>query len=175
MKKLILRGIFAATIALTALSVLPPIASAEGDGDHVSVQSSPITFTNADPGTCDPTTFFPKTGQPFCVESLTGTTTLSGDFVGTDLDEFTVLVYANGSSNSADYEFWTGTFTGHGTGSFVLLETDAVVQANGSATSKVRIVDGTGSGDLVGITGRGNFSGDTSVMTIQFPGQHQHH
>ena len=113
MKKLILRGIFAATIALTALSVLPPIASAEGDGDHVSVQSSPITFTNADPGTCDPVTFAPKTGQPFCIESLTGTTNLCGDFVGSDLDEISVLLYADGSSNFTDYESWTGTFTGH--------------------------------------------------------------
>lgn len=172
MKKLILRGIFAATIALTALSVLPPIASAEGDGDHVSVQSSPITFTNADPGTCDPVTFAPKTGQPFCIESLTGTTNLSGDFVGSDLDEISVLLYADGSSNFTDYESWTGTFTGHGTGSFILLETDGIMQADGSTTSKVRIVNGTGTGDLVGITGRGGFSGETTEMTLGFPGHH---
>lgn len=175
MRNSILRGIFAAAIVLTAISVQPLMASAAGDGVHVMIQTSPITFTNADPGTCDPLTFAPKTGQPFCMLSVTGTTTLSGDFVGSDLDEISALLYADGSSNFTDYESWTGTFTGHGTGSFILLETDGVRQANGFATSKVRIVDGTGSGDLVGITGRGTFSGDTGVMTIQFPGQHQHH
>jgi hypothetical protein len=175
MKKLIERGIFAATIALTALIVRPLMASAQGDGDHVSVQSSPTTFTNADPGTCDPITFLPKTGQPFCIESLTGTTTLSGDFVGSDLGEITILIYANGFLNFSDYESWTGTLAGRGTGSFILFEYDGMGQMNGALTSKVRIVNGTGSGDLVGITGRGTFSGDTTEMTVEFPGQHQHH
>jgi hypothetical protein len=172
MKKLIVRGIFAATIALTALGVRPVIASAE----HVSVQSSPTTFTNADPGTCDPITFAPKTGQLFCIESLTGTNTLTGDFVGTDLIEVSVLVYADGSSNFTDYESWTGTVTGHGTGSFILLETDGILHADGSATTKVRIVNGTGTGDLAGITGRGSFStatgAEVTTMTLEFPGQH---
>ena len=172
MRNSILRGIFAAAILLTAISVQPLMASAEGDGVHVRIQSSPITFTNADPGTCDPSTFTPAPGQPFCIESLTGTTTLSGDFVGSDLDETTILIYANGLLNFSDYESWTGTFTGHGTGSFILFEYDGVGQLNGSQTSKVRIVDGTGTGDLAGITGRGGFSGETTEMTIQFPGQH---
>jgi hypothetical protein len=175
MKKSSLRGIFAAVIVLTALSVRPVMGRAEGEGLHVAIQSSPTTFTNADPGTCDPITFAPKTGQPFCIESLTGTTTLSGDFVGSDLDEITILIYANGLLNFSDYESWTGTLAGHGTGSFVLFEYDGMGQMNGALTSKVRIVEGTGSGDLVGITGRGTFSGDTSVLTIQFPGQHQPH
>jgi Protein of unknown function (DUF3224) len=175
MKKSIVRGIFAAVVALTAFSARPVMVKAEGNGLHVAIQSSPTSFINADPGTCDPITFAPKTGQPFCIESLTGTTTLSGDFVGSDLDEITILFYANGFLNFSDYESWTGTLAGHGTGSFILFEYDGMGQMNGALTSKVRIVDGTGSGDLVGITGRGTFSGDTSVMTIQFPGQHQPH
>lgn len=172
MRNSILRGIFAAAIMLTALSFRPLIATAQGDGAHVTIQSSPVTFTNADAGTCDPTTFTPKTGEPFCIESLTGTTTLSGDFVGSDLDEITVLIYANGFLNFSDYESWTGTFIGHGTGSFILFEFDGMGQMNGALTSRVRIVDGTGTGDLAGITGRGTFSGDTTTMTIEFPGQH---
>lgn len=179
MKKLIVRGIFATTIVLTALIVRPLMASAQGDGDHVSIQSSPTSFINADPGTCDPITFAPKTGQLFCIESLTGTNTLTGDFVGTDLIEVSVLVYADGSSNFTDYESWTGTVTGHGTGSFILLETDGILHADGSATTKVRIVNGTGTGDLAGITGSGRFSNatgaDVTTMTLEFPGQHQHH
>jgi hypothetical protein len=175
MKKLSLRGIFAAVIVLTALTFRTVIASAQGEGLHVEVLSSPTIFIAADPGTCDPVTFAPKAGQAFCIESLTGTTTLSGDFVGSDLDEITILIYANGLLNFSDYESWTGTLAGHGTGSFVLFEYDGMGQMNGALTSKVRIVEGTGSGDLVGITGRGTFSGDTSVLTIQFPGQHQPH
>jgi Protein of unknown function (DUF3224) len=172
MRNSIPRAIFAAAIVLTALNLRPVIATAQGDGAHVTIQSSPVTFTNADTGTCDPITFTPKTGEPFCIESLTGTATLSGDFVGSDLDEITILIYANGFLNFSDYESWTGTFIGHGTGSFILFEYDGAGQMNGALTSRVRIVDGTGSGDLAGITGRGTFSGDTSVMTIQFPGQH---
>jgi hypothetical protein len=182
MKNSILKGMLGAAIALVALSLRPIIAKAdghEGDGVHVVIPSSAISFTNADPGTCDPVTFAPKTGQQFCIASLTGTTTLSGDFVGTDLDEITILFYADGSSNFTDYESWTGTLKGHGTGTFILLEYDAVLQANGSTTSKVRIVDGTGTGDLIGITGRGGFSNatgaDVTTMTLEFPGQHQHH
>ena len=172
MKESSLRGIFAAMILLTALSVRAVMVRAEGDGLHVAIQSSPVSFINADPGTCDPITFVPKTGEPFCIESLTGTSTLSGDFVGSDLDEITILIYASGLLNFSDYESWTGTFTGHGTGSFILFEYDGVGPLNGSLSSKVRIVDGTGSGDLVGIRGRGSASGDTTEMTIEFPGQH---
>jgi Protein of unknown function (DUF3224) len=172
MKNSILKGTIAAAIGLAILSVRPMIASAQGDGVHVMIQSSPITFTNADPGTCDAITFTPAPGQPFCIESLTGTTTLSGDFVGSDLDEITILIYANGLLNFSDYESWTGTLKGHGAGSFILFEYDGVGQLNGASTSKVRIVEGTGSGDLVGIKGNGSQSADVTTMTLEFPGQH---
>ena len=176
MKNWILKGIIAAAMALAICTLRPMIASAQGDGFHVMIQSSPSNFINADPGTCDPVTFAPKSGQPFCVLSLTATNTLSGDFVGTDLDEVSALLYADGATNFTDYESWTGTLKGHGTGSFVLLESEGILQADGSATTQVRIVNGTGSGDLTGITGRGSFSNatgaDVTTMTIEFPGQH---
>jgi hypothetical protein len=174
MKSSILKGMLGATIAVAALAVRPAMARAEGhqgDGVRVVIQSSPINIINADPGTCDPSTFTPAPGQPFCIETLEATTALSGDFVGADQDEITILIYADGLLNFSDYESWTGTFAGHGTGSFILFEYDGVGQLDGSQTSKVRIVDGTGSGDLTGITGRGNGSNTATEMTIEFPGQ----
>lgn len=178
MKNSILKGMLCAAIAVAALALRPAMARAdghEGEGVHVVIQSSPLNIIAADPGTCDPSTFLPATAQPFCIETLEGTTALSGDFVGADQDEITILIYADGLLNFSDYESWTGTFTGHGTGSFVVFEYDGVGQLKGPQTTKVRIVDGTGSGDLVGISGRGSATNAASEMTIEFPGEHQHH
>jgi hypothetical protein len=180
MKNSTLKGMLAAVIVLVALTGRPLTAAADGhesDGVHIVVTFIAGPSTAADPGTCDPTTFLPKAGDPVCIGTLAITTTASGDFVGTDLEEVTFAAFPDGSDSFTDFETWTGTLKGHGTGTFTLLSYDGVTQADGVFSSKLRILDGTGTGDLVGIAGMGGFASVTGVatMTLEFPGQHQHH
>jgi hypothetical protein len=178
MKNSILKGVLAAVIVLVALSGRALLAEAS-DGVHVVVTDTAGPFTAADPGTCDPITFFPKAGDPVCILTVGQLFTAAGDFVGSIFLETTLAQFPDGRAVFTDFETWTGTVTGHGTGTFTGLEYDAVTQVNGTTTSKFRILDGTGTGDLVGITGKGSFSNATgagvTTMTLEFPGQHQHH
>ncbi len=182
MKNSTLKGMLAAVIVLVALTGRPLTAAADGhesDGVHIVVTFIAGPSTAADPGTCDPTTFLPKAGDPVCIGTLGQTFTASGDFVGTLFVELTFAAFPDGSGRFTDFETWTGTVKGHGTGSFTLLEYDAFQQPDLTITSKVRILDGTGTGDLVGVTGSGSFTGNPSTgvakMTLEFPAQHQNH
>ena len=68
---------------------------------------------------------------------------------------------------------YTGTLKGRGTGSFVALDYDAYVTPSGFQSGKLRIVDGTGTGDLVGISGSGSYAGSSfpypAKMKVKFP------
>ena len=176
MQRWISKAGLAAMITFAVVALRPPGAKANGSrsrGVHIVVNTVDGAFTAGDPGNCDPTTFKPKAGDPACIASVGQEFSISGDFVGTGLFELTFTAFADGSTSYTDFETWTGTVTGHGAGSFVLLEYDGLMQSDGKSTSKLRILEGTGTGDLVGITGEGRFSNatgaDISEMTLHFP------
>jgi len=70
---------------------------------------------------------------------------------------------------------YTGTLKGHGTGSFVALDYDGYVAPGGVQKGTLRIVDGTGTGDPVGISGSGSYSGLSPYparMKVKFSRNH---
>jgi hypothetical protein len=51
---------------------------------------------------------------------------VSRPFDGTLLVETTAVAFTNGNVSYTDFEIWTGTVAGLGTGSFILLEYDGI-------------------------------------------------
>ena len=177
MKNSIQKGILVAmTVALVlAGQVLVAMAS---ETVRLKVTATFAQYTAADPGSCDPTTFRPKAGDPVCIGTIGQLWTTSGDMVGGIFTETTFAEFPDGSSVSTDFQTWFGTITGHGTGAFTLLEYDLIGKSDGTYTSKLRLVDRAGEGDFEGITGRGSSKGNATTgfntLTLTFP-EHKHH
>jgi hypothetical protein len=152
MRTLTLKGIVGLAIVAATVAGRGPAALASGNVRVVSTATL-STYTAADPGTCDPNTFLPFSGDPACVATI----------------------FAEASDLFTDFQIWSGTIAGRGTGSFVIQEYDGVTKSDGSYTSKLRVVDGTGTGDFAGITGKGtsagNLSGGTNTLKLKFPSQ----
>ncbi len=176
MKNSILKAMLAAAVVLVALIGRPLLAAASG-AERISFTYTQVEDTNLDPGTCDPTTFLPYTGDPACVAYAGGLYNLAGDLVGSELEEDSLLFFANGTLLFTGYGMYTGTLKGRGTGSFVALDYDGygAPPPSGFQKGTLRIVDGTGTGDLVGISGSGSYAGTTpwpAKMTVKFPRNH---
>jgi hypothetical protein len=124
------------------------------------------------PGTCDPLTYLPYLGEPACVYYEATAYLTTGDFVGNEFEEDSLVAYPNGAVAYAGYGVFTGTLKGRDTGTFVILDTGSST-ASGFITGTLRIVNGTGSGDLVGISGSGSYAGSyltpVATMTVEFP------
>src|SRR5208282_5867761 len=144
------------------------------DTVRLEVTATFVGFSAADPGSCDPTTFLPNPGDQGCIATLGELFTASGDFVGGAFVEATFAPLADGSDSFTDFQTWSGTINGRGTGGFTLLEYDGVTRADGSYTSKLRSVDGTGTGDFQGITACGSSKGNATTgfnsLALTFPG-----
>jgi len=166
--------------ALTVLLVLTGqvLVVMASEPVRLEVTATFVQFTAADPGTCDPSTFLPNPGDQSCIATLGELFTAAGDFVGGAFVEATFAPLPDGSDSFTDFQTWSGTINGRGTGTFTLLEYDGVTKADGSYTSKLRSVDGTGSGDFEGITAWGSSKGNATTgfnsLTLTFPG-HKHH
>ncbi len=177
MKKSIQKGILAAVTVLLVLTGQVLVAMAS-EPVRLKITATFDNYTAADPGSCDPNTFRPKAGDPVCIATLGALWTTSGDMVGGIFTETTFAEFPDGSSSFTDFETWFGTITGHGTGAFTLLEYDGVGQADGTYTSKLRLVDKTGTGDFEGVTGsgssRGNGATGLNTLTLTFP-EYKHH
>ncbi len=176
MKTLLSRLFPCALIALAMSIGQASVAAAFGNGGgSVRVVSTAtfITFTADDPGTCNSTTFLPNSGDPACVEFFGESYDATGNFVGTLLLESTLTAFANGSYRYADFQSWNGAISGHGSGSFIVLEYKGFVQSDGNYTSKLVVIDGTGTGDFAGVTGsgtsKGNLSSGVNTLTLTFP------
>ena len=136
---------------------------------------SPVNY---DQGTCQPLTVLPYPGEPACVAYASGLYNLAGDLVGTEFEEDSLVGWPDGGVLFTGYGMYTGTLKGRGAGSFVALDYDGYVAPSGVQTGKLRIVDGTGTGDLVGISGSGSSAGAFPIpatMTVEFPGPREHH
>ena len=176
MKNSILKGMLAAVIVLVALTGRPLVAAASRP-EKISFAFASVVYQPEDLGTCDPSTGLPYAGDPACVASIGGTYTLTGDLVGTEFETDSMVFWPDGAISFTGYGMYTGTLKGHGTGSFVALDYDGYTAPppNGVETGTLRIVDGTGTGDLVGISGSGSFAGPLPVpakMTVKFPRNH---
>ena len=117
-----------------------------------------VEYTKLDPGTCDPSTYLPSPGDPACVLYDGGLYNLAGDLVGTELEEDSDIGWPDGDYSTTGYGMYTGTLKGRGYGSFVALDYGSGTPS-GLITGKVRIVDGTGTEALVGISGSGTYAG----------------
>jgi Protein of unknown function (DUF3224) len=141
--------------------------------EQISFAFASVVYQPEDLGTCDPSTGLPYAGDPACVASIGGTYTLTGDLVGTEFETDSLLFWPDGGISFTGYGVYTGTLNGHRTGSFVAFDYDAYVTPSGVQTGKLRIVDGTGTGDLVGISGSGSYTGAFPIpakMTVKFLG-----
>jgi hypothetical protein len=176
MKNSILKLMLAAAIVCVPLGAGVAIAGAP-ESVRVVATATLEGYSGGDPGTCDPTTFAPDPGEQVCIASIGETYTVSGGFVGSLLLETAYAEFANGSfAPNTDFQNWTGSINGHGTGSFALNEYDLIIQADGSYHSQLRILDGTGTGDFQGITGfgssKGNLSSGVNTLLVEFPQEH---
>jgi hypothetical protein len=176
MKNSIQKRILAAVTVVLVLTGQVLVAMAS-EPARLKITATFDQYTAADPGSCDPTTFLPKAGDPVCIGTIGQLWTASGDMVGGIFTETTFAEFPDGSSVSTDFETWFGTITGHGTGAFTLLEYDVVGKADGTYTSKLHLVDRAGEGDFEGITGRGTSKGNGTTgfntLTLEFPKQHR--
>jgi hypothetical protein len=149
-----------------AFVLLPQVAKA--GTTNFEVVAAPVSV---DPGTCDPSTLLPKPGEVACEasESLAGPVT--GDITGTLFAEAPFVVFADGHVNYVVYTTITGIVIGLGTGSFTIFEYDGQAAADGTETEKWRVVGGTGSETLAGISGNGKAQGVCNpTCTVSFTG-----
>lgn len=107
---------------------------------------------------CDPSTGLPNPGDAACIgiETLIGTA--SGELNGSYLAEVNFAVLQDGSAPVTSIETYTGTVPHRGSGSVTVLEVDSI-DPTGALTGKWRVLKGTGSGALAGVTGRGTVAG----------------
>ena len=181
MKNSIQKGILVAVTVALGLAGQVLVARAS-ETVRLKITAPFVEFTALDKGNCDLTPLFlrPMAGQPVCIATYGQLYTASGDMTGEIFVEITTAWFPDGSLVFTDYETWAGTIPGHGTGSFTLLEYDGVSKADGSYTSKLRLVDKTGTGDFEGVTGRGSSRGNggtspgINTLTLTFP-EHKHH
>ncbi|MGH7779024.1 MAG: DUF3224 domain-containing protein, partial [Candidatus Binataceae bacterium] len=87
-----------------------------------------------------------------------------GDVEASFLAEVNFAILANGEAPFTVYETFTGTVAGRGAGSFTVFEVDSVAP-NGHVTGNWRIVKGSATGGLVGMTGGGKAIGTYDSTT----------
>jgi hypothetical protein len=181
-----------AAIALAMPTVRPLVAVADGDGEDVKVVQKFLTiaFPYANQGDCDPS-FRPVPPNPTCVlgVTITGTSGLPSPPVANTLYMTTLTPYLNENSDMfradgsvlyTDFTDYNVSITGHGIGTFTQLETQASVKADGTQTSLNCVVEGSQTGDLVGMTGCGTLTASPSdpfgtvVWHLHFPGKHHY-
>jgi hypothetical protein len=157
MKNSIRKGMLVAVIVLAALAYGSLVATAEPCNPtarqcEYNVTVEPAVQEAFDQGNCT-SAGVPRTGAPVCISTGRYVSTLTGDFKGTILYEVTVAVFADLSFRATDTETWTGSLAGGRKGTFTGYEYADFGAPNGEETSTSSIFEGTGTGDLTGITG----------------------
>jgi hypothetical protein len=154
-----------------AIFAAPLVAATADAGSslriHPTVADNAITALE---WTCDPSTGLPYVGDAACIGIETTTGTFSGDIEGTYLAEIDFAVLADGEAPFTSFETITGTVAGHGSGSFTVLEVDTI-SPSGELTGRWRVIERSGTGDLVGITGKGKVAGTYDATTGLASGQ----
>ena len=174
-------------VALLVLGFTASNAVADGDkSDGVKVVQQFTSFNpTSSPGDCDPTTLRPVAPNPTCVASfvITGTSGPPGDMttLAPYLNELVIMNRADGSSQYTDFTDYNVSIRGHGSGTFTMLETQAFIQSDGITTTSLNcVVDGSGTGDFVGMTGCGRYTVTPSnplgtvVWKLHFPAEPSH-
>jgi hypothetical protein len=146
----------AIVFAIAAASLLAAPANA-GPSLHVHATYADNAITALE-WTCDPSTGLPYAGDAACTGIETTTGSLSGDLQGTYLSEINFAVLASGEAPWTNFTTFSVTVAGHGSGSFTDFEAGSIAPS-GKVTGKWQVEKLTGTGDLVGITGKGNVAG----------------
>jgi Protein of unknown function (DUF3224) len=158
MKQIYSKALLAALIVPAVLLAQPSMASASG---NVRITSTATlgAYTSYDPGTCDDSTYLPPDGEAACVSTIGEEYNATGDFAGTLQLELTFTTFADGSLVFTDYQLWDGTLNDGRAGSFVVIE-QGTEDLAGNYSSELKVVEGSGSGDFAGVTGKGTSNGD---------------
>ena len=156
------RVLAAIVFAVLATPLLAARADA-GSSLHVRAPLGDNAITALE-WTCDPSTGLPNPGDGACIgiETLTGA--ISGDIEGSYLAEVDFAVLENGEAPFTTFEKFTATIAGHGSGTFTVLEIDDIAPS-GVITGKWQIVERSATGDLVGMTGKGQVVGTYDSTT----------
>lgn len=186
MKNWTLKAMLAGVIVLTPFGGSPSMAVAddhESNIVHIKAQGADTAVLALDAGTCDPQTILPMPGDSACIGTEKVSGAYSGDLEGTDLFETVFVDFPNLSTNYVLYDTFKGAVAGHGSGSFTIFEHDGLITPDGTETDQWRVVEGSGTGQLTGVTGHGEFVGMLNFNTglgagtlegeLEFPGRHQ--
>jgi hypothetical protein len=175
MKKLLSKTMVGAFAVLALFAYQAPTARAAGVVRIVSTATLnvPESYTAFDFGTCDQNNFpLPKTGDPACVAFVNEVYDAKGDFTGQLSFEVAFTEFSDYSDSFADYQLWDGSLTDGRTGTFIVLEQGAA-KSDGSYSSKLTVVEGTGTGDFAGVSGKGSSLGTldsgTNTLKLKFP------
>lgn len=114
--------------------------------------------------TCDPNTGLPNPGDGACVGIETITGTKSGDIEADYLAEINFAVLESGEAPYTSFTRFTGSVAGHGSGSYTVLEIGGVAPS-GEITASWHVIEGSATGDLVGMTGKGKVVGTYDSTT----------
>jgi hypothetical protein len=152
----------AAVLAVFAAPLLvSPARAGSSLRVHLDVADNAITALQ---DTCDPNTGLPNPGDAACIGIETTTGASSGALDATYLAEINFAVLADGTAPFTSIETFTGTVAGRGPGSVTVLEIDNI-DAAGVLTGKWRVLKGSGSGALEGVTGSGKVAGTYDATT----------
>lgn len=175
MKKLLSKTMVGAFAAVALFASRAPTARAAGVVRIVSTATInlPESYTVFDIGTCDQNNFpLPKSGDPACVAMVNEVYDATGDFTGQLSFEVAFTEFADYSDSFSDYQLWDGSLTDGRTGTFIVLEHGAA-NSDGNYSSKLKVVEGTGTGDFAGVTGKGSSVGNletgTNTLKLEFP------
>jgi hypothetical protein len=142
-----------------AIAAAPLLAATAYAGPSLNVHA---TFADNEitalEDNCDPSTGLPFTGDAACIGIETITGSFSGDLQGTYLSEIDFAVLANGEAPYSTFTTFSVTVAGHGSGSFTDFEVGSIAPS-GEITGKWRVLNGSGTGELAGITGKGKVAG----------------
>ena len=84
--------------------------------ERISITFENFSSPNSDPGTCDPSTYLPYAGDPACVYYEATMYTTTGDFVGSEFEEDSLVAFPNSAVAYAGYGniYREAQGTGHG-------------------------------------------------------------
>jgi hypothetical protein len=139
MKKLTSKGTLVAAIAVAMLTVRPLVATADGEGEDVKVVQNFLTQNTVDFNQGDCNGFLPVPPNPTCAlrVTLAGTSgppsppvanTLYMTTLTPFLNELVAMGRPDGSALYTDFTDYNVSITGHGMGTFTMLETQASIK-----------------------------------------------
>jgi len=114
---------------------------------------------------CDPSTGLPLPGDGACAGIQTTLGNSSGSLAATYVAQINFAVLTSGEAPFTSFDTFTGSLKGRGAGSFTALEIDNITPS-GKITGIWNVVEGSGAGNLKGISGWGSVTGTYDPTTV---------